>query len=75
VILRNAGWDATAAGYFNFCVPLYVLLGFCENYKLRMVIKARRVDFNTSDNNCLTGNPATEPNRIIQNTMVNAARY
>ncbi|KYN30378.1 hypothetical protein ALC56_15305 [Trachymyrmex septentrionalis] len=27
VILRNAGWDAqtTAAGYFNFCVPLCVL--------------------------------------------------
>ncbi|KYN28612.1 hypothetical protein ALC57_02004, partial [Trachymyrmex cornetzi] len=32
VILRNAGWGAqtTQAGYFNFCVPLYVLLGFCE---------------------------------------------
>ena len=42
VILRNAGWDAltTAAGYFNFCVPLYVLLGFCEDYK-RVVINAR----------------------------------
>ncbi|KYQ53253.1 hypothetical protein ALC60_07616, partial [Trachymyrmex zeteki] len=42
VILRNAGWDAqtTAAGYFNFCVPLYVLLGFCEDYR-RVVINAR----------------------------------
>jgi len=30
VSLRNAGWDAqhstTATEYFNFCVPLYVLL-------------------------------------------------
>ena len=47
VILRNAGWDVsginpatTAAGYFNYCVPLYVLLGFCENYE-RVVINAR----------------------------------
>ena len=58
MILRNAGWDAqiTAAGYFNFCVPLYVLLGFCEDYK-RVVINASheliliRV---RNDNNCLT---------------------
>ena len=42
VILCNAGWDAliTAAGYFNFCVLLYVLLGFCEDYK-RVGINAR----------------------------------
>ncbi|KYN42704.1 hypothetical protein ALC56_02863, partial [Trachymyrmex septentrionalis] len=35
VILRNVSWNAqiTAAGHFNFCVPLYVLLGFCEDYK------------------------------------------
>ena len=41
VILRNAGWDAqtTAAGYFNFYVPLYGLLGLCKDYK-RMVINA-----------------------------------
>ena len=33
VILQNASWDAQtiAAGYFNFCVPLYILLGFCEH--------------------------------------------
>jgi len=31
VIMRNAGWDPTthANGHFNFCVPLYMLLGFC----------------------------------------------
>jgi len=65
MILRKAGWDAqtTAAGYFNFCVPLYVLLGFCEDYK-RVVINARheliliRTD---DDNNCLMGDPAIEP--------------
>ncbi|XP_071651735.1 uncharacterized protein [Temnothorax longispinosus] len=42
VILRNAGWDPqnNANGYFNFCVPLNLLLGFCEDYK-RVVINAR----------------------------------
>jgi len=41
VILRN-WWDAHtgANGYFNFCVPLYILLGFCEDYR-RVVINAR----------------------------------
>ncbi|XP_071581957.1 uncharacterized protein [Temnothorax nylanderi] len=35
VILRNAGWEPqnNANGYFNFCVPLNLLLGFCEDYK------------------------------------------
>ncbi|XP_070165626.1 uncharacterized protein [Polyergus mexicanus] len=37
-ILKNAGWDLLATthssiGDFNFCVPLNVLLGFCEDYK------------------------------------------
>jgi len=64
VILRNAGWDAqtTAAGYFNFCVPLYVLLGFCEDYK-RVVINARHeliLIRAQNDNKCLMGDPATE---------------
>jgi len=65
VILRNAGWDAQtiAAGYFNFCVPLYILLGFCEDYK-RVVINARHeliLIRARNDNNCLMGDPATEP--------------
>ncbi|XP_024872494.1 uncharacterized protein LOC112455039 [Temnothorax curvispinosus] len=35
VILRNAGWEPhnNPNGYFNFCVPLNLLLGFCEDYK------------------------------------------
>jgi len=38
VILRNAGLRILMAnGYFNFCVPLYMLLGFCEDYR-RVVI-------------------------------------
>ncbi|KYM86190.1 hypothetical protein ALC53_04157 [Atta colombica] len=65
VILRNAGWDTltTAAGYFNFCVPLYILLGFYEDYK-RVVINARHeliLIRARNDNNCLMGDPATEP--------------
>ncbi|XP_071632795.1 uncharacterized protein [Temnothorax longispinosus] len=42
VILRNAGWDPqnNPNGYFNFCVPLNLLLRFCEDYK-RVVINAR----------------------------------
>jgi len=36
LIMRNAGWDIISTiseGYFNFCVPLNTLLGFCEDYK------------------------------------------
>ncbi|XP_018353647.1 PREDICTED: uncharacterized protein LOC108755251 [Trachymyrmex septentrionalis] len=65
VILWNAGWDAqiTAARYFNFCVPLYVLLGFCEDYR-RVVINARHeliLILARNDNNCLMGDSMTEP--------------
>ena len=65
VILRNVSWDAqtTAAGDFNFCVPHYVLLEFCEDYK-RVVVNAchELVLIRTrNDNNCLTGDPALEP--------------
>jgi len=36
LIMRNAGWDIASIipeEYFNFCVPLNTLLGFCEDYK------------------------------------------
>ncbi|XP_050456459.1 uncharacterized protein LOC126854109 [Cataglyphis hispanica] len=43
-ILQDAGWDFAAKSHaiddFNFCIPLSVLLGFCEDYK-RVVINAR----------------------------------
>jgi len=53
---------ADYCGYFNFCVPLYALLGFCEDYK-RVVINACYeliLIRSRNDNNCLTGDPATE---------------
>ncbi|XP_071649915.1 uncharacterized protein [Temnothorax longispinosus] len=65
VILRNAGWEPhnNANGYFNFCVPLNLLLGFCEDYK-RVVINARHeliLIRSRTDNNCLLGSLALEP--------------
>ncbi|XP_029680761.1 uncharacterized protein LOC115246211 [Formica exsecta] len=71
VIMRNAGWNTqyaltssnNANGYFNFCVPLYMLLGFCEDYRC-VVINARHeliLIRSRNDNNCLLGNLALEP--------------
>ncbi|XP_077256690.1 uncharacterized protein LOC143908573 [Temnothorax americanus] len=65
VILRNAGWEPhnNANGYFNFCVPLNMLLGFCEDYK-RVVINACYESIlirSRTDNNCLMGSLALEP--------------
>ncbi|XP_071640857.1 uncharacterized protein [Temnothorax longispinosus] len=65
VILRNAGWEPhnNANGYFNFCVPLNLLLGFCEDYK-RVVINARHeliLIRSRTNNNCLLGSLALEP--------------
>ncbi|XP_077260891.1 uncharacterized protein LOC143896749 [Temnothorax americanus] len=65
-LMRNAGWDVTSSipeGYFNYCVPLMLLLGFCEDY-IRVVVNARHeliLIRARSDNNCIVGNPATEP--------------
>ncbi|XP_025996956.1 uncharacterized protein LOC105206420 [Solenopsis invicta] len=65
VIARNAGWDPwnPPNGYFNFCVPLNMLLGFCEDYR-RVVINARHeliLIRSRNDNNCLIGDPARQP--------------
>jgi hypothetical protein len=65
VIARNAGWDPwnPPNGFFNFCVPLNMLLGFCEDYR-RIVINARHeliLIRSRNDNNCLIGDPAREP--------------
>lgn len=66
LILQNAGWDISSAvldGYFNFCVPLNLLLGFCEDYK-RVIVNARHeliLIRARNDNNCIMGNPTTEP--------------
>ncbi|XP_050449700.1 uncharacterized protein LOC126850602 [Cataglyphis hispanica] len=59
VIMRNAGWDTqtNANGYFNYCVPLYMLLGFCEDNK-RVVINARHelILIRSRNDNCLIRN-------------------
>ncbi|XP_036148486.1 uncharacterized protein LOC118647541 [Monomorium pharaonis] len=64
-IANNAGWDPWyhVNEYFNFCLPLNMLLGFCEDYK-RVVINARHeliLIHARNDNNCLVGDPAQEP--------------
>lgn len=66
LIVLNARWNFrfdTEKGYFNFCVPLNMLLGFCEDYK-RVVVNARHeliLIRRRNDYNCLVGNPVTEP--------------
>ncbi|KYN18876.1 hypothetical protein ALC57_08806 [Trachymyrmex cornetzi] len=65
LIALNAGWNTrsdTEKGHFNFCVPLSMLLGFCEDYK-RLIVNARHeliLIRARNDNNCLVGNPVTE---------------
>ena len=50
----------TDDGYFNFCVPLNILLGFCEDYK-RVVIDARHeLILIRACNGYIVGDPATE---------------
>ncbi|XP_072751954.1 uncharacterized protein [Anoplolepis gracilipes] len=65
-ILHNAAWNIVAnnggEGYFNFCIPFNMLLGFCEDYK-RVVINARHeliLIRSRNDNNCLFGAQAAE---------------
>lgn len=67
VIMKNAAWDTTDAvtpnGYFNFCVPLSMLLGFCEDYK-RVIINARHELIllrSRNDSNSLLGSSALQP--------------
>ncbi|KYQ56132.1 hypothetical protein ALC60_04955 [Trachymyrmex zeteki] len=65
MIALNAGWNTrsdTEEGHFNFCVPLSMLLGFCEDYK-RLIVNVRHeliLIRAHNDNNCLVGNPVTE---------------
>ncbi|XP_071578600.1 uncharacterized protein [Temnothorax nylanderi] len=65
VILRNAGWKPqnNPNGYFNFCVPLNTLLGFCKDYR-RVVVNARHeliLIRSRNDNNSLVGSLALKP--------------
>ncbi|XP_014482726.1 PREDICTED: uncharacterized protein LOC106748574, partial [Dinoponera quadriceps] len=65
--MKNVAWDTinaySADGYFNFCVPISMLLEFYEDYK-RILINARHeliLIRSRSDNNCLHGSSALEP--------------
>jgi len=51
LIVPNAEWNSRfdmKEGYFNFCVPLNMLLGFCEDYK-RDRQCSPRINFDTND--------------------------
>ncbi|XP_029672914.1 uncharacterized protein LOC115241343 [Formica exsecta] len=71
-ILKNAGWDLSTVTHslindFNFCVPLNVLLGFCEDYK-RVVINARHeliLIRARNDNNCIISRETQEPKIVL----------
>ena len=67
--LHNAGFLSsdiaksliTDDGYFNFCVPLNMLLGFCENYK-RVIINARHeLILIWARNSNMVGDPVIKP--------------
>ncbi|XP_036140849.1 uncharacterized protein LOC118644963 [Monomorium pharaonis] len=66
VIMQNARWEFSynlPEGYFNFCVPLSVLLGFCEDYK-RVIVNARHeliLIRTRNDNNSIVGNSTAQP--------------
>ena len=65
LIALNAGWNSrsdTKGGYFNFCMPLNMLLGFCGDYKC-VIVNARHeliLIRTRNDYNCLVGNPVME---------------
>ncbi|XP_036138439.1 uncharacterized protein LOC118644311 [Monomorium pharaonis] len=64
MMASNAGWEPWnhLNEYFNFCLPLNMLLGFCEDYR-RVVINARHelILIRARNDNCLVGEPAREP--------------
>jgi len=67
----------TDDGYFNFCVLLSVLLGFCEDYKL-VVINARHelilIRAYNSNNYIVMEDPATESTLELFKVQANASR-
>jgi len=62
---------------YIYWMPLNTLLGFCEDYK-RVVVNTRHhliLIRARSDNNCLVGNPTTEPEIDLLSAVANASRY
>lgn len=66
MLLQNAGWNLNSNSItedFNFCVPLYILLGFCEDFK-HIIINARHeliLIRARNDNNCIITNTEKFP--------------
>ncbi|RLU15209.1 hypothetical protein DMN91_012203, partial [Ooceraea biroi] len=78
-ILQNAGWsvvnNTSGPGDFNLCVPLGMLLGFCE-YNRRVVINARHelvLIRARNDNNCVVLSSDRHEPKIDLHKAVKAA--
>ncbi|XP_071638435.1 uncharacterized protein [Temnothorax longispinosus] len=78
--LQNAGWCYptnesnlnSPSHQFNFCVPLNILLGFCEDYK-RVVINARHeliLIRSRSDHNCVVDSKKIVPRDPAKNPKI-----
>ncbi|XP_024876504.1 uncharacterized protein LOC112457586, partial [Temnothorax curvispinosus] len=78
--LQNAGWSYStsesnlnnASHKFNFCVPLNILLGFCEDYR-RVVINARHeliLIRSRSDHNCVVDPKKTVPRDLAKDPKI-----
>jgi len=69
VIARNAGWEPwnPPNGYFNFCIPLNMLLGFCEDYRCVVINAPHELILirSRNDNNYLIGDSTREPKIIV----------
>ncbi|XP_036143383.1 uncharacterized protein LOC118645783 [Monomorium pharaonis] len=69
-VLQNAGWGrpvVSADGFFNFSVPLKILLGFCEDYQ-RIVINARHeliLIRARNDNNCIVAEDTSIEPKVV----------
>jgi len=65
LIALNVGWNTrsgTEEEHFNFCIPLNMLLGFCEDYKRMVKVRYKLILIRSlNNNNCLIGDPAIKP--------------
>ncbi|XP_011859406.1 PREDICTED: uncharacterized protein LOC105556907 [Vollenhovia emeryi] len=73
-ILQNAGWgepNVSDGGSFSLCVPMRILLGFCEDYK-RVVVNARHeliLIRARNDNNCIVATANAKNPKIVLSRM------
>ncbi|XP_011858102.1 PREDICTED: uncharacterized protein LOC105555684 [Vollenhovia emeryi] len=69
-ILQNVGWgepNVSDSGSFSLCVPIRILLGFCEDYK-RVVVNARHeliLIRAHNDNNCIVATASAKNPKIV----------